>query len=283
MTIIHDMPEAEYHAHSALGNTDIGIIRNRSPAHYIARKAAPDKDTPAKLDGRALHCAILEPGKFMQRYSVAPSNAPRDLRHLRDAAKPSDSTRASIAWWDNFDAANAGRILLMQDDYDNKMRVADAVREHPELKGYFDAPGGQSEVSVFATDPETGVGVKCRQDYRVQLGGYTVVLDPKSTEDARAANFQKSAWNYNYFQQNAFYTDVSEWADAKIDLFLFIAFEKEAPYGVKVYEVAEQDIEFGRRSYREGLNIAAECYRTGIWPIYDEGIEVLTRPGWAKD
>ncbi len=278
-----NMPDTEYHAHPAFGNSDLALIRSRSPAHWKARKAAPDVSTPAKLDGRALHCAILEPDTFLARYAVAPADAPRDLRHLRDAAKPSDSTRASIQWWDAFDAANAGRIMLKQDDYDLKMRVADNVRSHPALRGYFDAPGGVAEASVFATDPETGLAVKCRPDYSVTIGPHRVVLDPKSTDDARASVFCKSAYNYGYFQQAAFYTDVHAWNETPIDLFLLIAFEKEEPFGLKVYEVSDDDMEFGRQQYRKGLSIAAECVKNDDWPGYDSSIEVLTRPSWAKE
>lgn len=281
MPIIENMPESEYRAHSAVANSDLVTFR-RSAAHFEARRRLGSKDTPAKLDGRALHCAILEPSTFLQRYCVLPADAPRDLRHLRDAKQPSASTKEAIAWWDEWEARSAGRITLSADDYDLKMATASAIRQHPALRGYFDA-AGQFELSVFATDPDTGVEVKCRPDLMLNIGGYRVVLDPKSTDDARPEYFQPSAYKYGYFQQDAFYTDVCEWAGSPIDLFLFIAFEKEEPFGVKVYEVSDNDIDFGRRQYRTALNGYAECLKSGEFPGYDDSIEVLTRPAWAKE
>lgn len=279
--IILNMDEAAYRSHPNVANSDLTTLR-RSPAHLEARRRLPDKVTPAKLDGRALHCAILEPGTFLQRYCVLPDDAPRDQRHHRGAAKPSDSTLASIRWWDAWEGNNAGRITLDAADYDLKMRTAEAVRSHPELKPYFDA-AGDSEVSVFATDPETGVGVKSRLDRVLTIGNYRVALDPKSTDDARADAFSRSAYQYGYFQQDAFYTDVCEWAGAPLDLFLFIAFEKDDPFGVCVYESSLDDIEFGQRQYRRALNTYAECLANNEWPLYDTSIQVLTRPAYAKE
>jgi hypothetical protein len=281
MPIIENMPESEYRSHSAIANSDLVTFR-RSAAHFEARRRFGSKDTPAKLDGRALHCAILEPETFLQRYCVLPADAPRDLRHLRDAKQPSASTKEAIAWWDAWEAESAGRITLDAADYTLKMETASRIRQHPALRTYFEAPG-QFELSVFATDPETGVEVKCRIDRLVTIAQYRVGLDPKSTDDARYDAFQSSAYKFGYFQQNAFYRDVCEWAGIPLDLFLFIAFEKEEPFGVKVYEMSEDDLEYGRRLYRPALNAYAQCLESGEFPSYDDSIEVLTRPAWAKE
>lgn len=281
MTFILDMDEAEYRANPAIANSDLTLIR-RSPAHLLARRRNPEKTTQAKLDGRALHAAILEPDLFMQRYCVLPDDMPRDLRHHRNAKAPSPDTLASIRAWDAWEASNGGRITLDAEDYARKMAVAENVRNHPDLKPYFDAPG-EAELSVFATDPVTGTPVKGRLDRRVIINGYRVVLDPKSSDDPRPDAFSRSAYQYGYFQQCAFYTDICAWAGEPIDLFLFIAFEKEDPYGIKVYEVSEDDMEFGRRQYRSALDTYAECAKNNDFPTYNTGIEVLTRPAYAKE
>jgi hypothetical protein len=281
--ILLDMPEDVYRAHPAVANSDLNVIRTRSPAHLLARRRNPEKVTPAKLDGRALHCAILEPDAFLARYCVLPVDAPRRPSITQINAKnPSDETRRAIDWWATWEAANGSRITLDAADYDEKMRIADNIRRHPKLRAYFDAPDRQHEVSLFARDPETGTEVKARQDHRCSLAGFRICLDPKSTEDCRPDAFARSAIQYGYFQQAAFYTDISAWAGDPLDLFLFIAFEKEDPYAVKVYEVQEDELDFGRELYRPALNTWAECLRTGVYPAYDDDIEPLIKPVWAK-
>lgn len=281
--ILLDMPEDDYRAHPYVANSDLTVIRTRSPAHLIARRTAPKPATPAMFAGRALHCAILEPDTFLSRYCVLPPDAPRDLRHLRGAAKPAPATLASIDWWDNWTAMTAGRITLDAADYDQKMRVAENIRRHPKLRGYFEAPGRQFEASLFGHDPVTGTGVKSRQDLRVTIGGFRVVLDPKSTDDCRLEAFQRSAVNYGYFQQGAFYTDISEWVGEPIDLFLFIALEPEPPFALKVYELLPDELDYGRRLYRPALDTWAACVAADEYPAYDDDIEPLTRPSWARD
>ena len=77
---IYDMPDSQYFDFPAFSNSDLKLI-GRSPAHYWAAKRdpnrEPEKDTPAKRAGRALHCAILEPTDFNNRYIKAPEDAPR--------------------------------------------------------------------------------------------------------------------------------------------------------------------------------------------------------------
>jgi len=281
VAIVYDMPEEEYRAHSAIAQSDLKIVL-RSPGHLLARRRNPEKVTPAKLDGRALHCAILEPQNFMDRYVVLPEDAPRDLRQHRDAKTKGESTIHSIAWWDKWDAENAGRITLDHDDYLLKQATAAAIRNHPDLRGYFEAPG-HSEVSIFAIDPVTGLQVKARIDRLAMLSNMRFALDPKSAEDAREDAFSKNAYAYGYFTQAAFYKDICEWANIPLEAFLFVAFEKEDPFGIKVYEVSEDDLEFGRRCYRRALDTWAECVRNNEFPVYDTGISVLTRPKYAKE
>lgn len=281
--IIADMDEAEYRAHPFVANSDLNVIRTRSPAHLVERRLNPKPGTPAMLDGRALHCAILEPDAFASRYCVLPADAPRRPSIAQiNAKKPSDDTVRAIDWWQQWDAANAGRVTLDLADYDEKMRVAENIRRHPKLRGYFEAPQRAFEASLFGRDPETGAGVKARHDLRVTIGGFRVVLDPKSTDDCRHEAFQRSAVNYGYFQQGAFYTDISEWVGEPIDLFLFIAFEKEAPYALKVYELQADELDYGRSLYRPALNTWAECVANNHYPAYDDDIEPLLRPSWAR-
>lgn len=276
-----DMPEAEYRAHPYVSNSDLAVVRTRSPAHAVVKREEPSPDTPAKLDGRALHCAILEPNDFARRYCAKPVDAPRDLRHHRNAKSKSPDTEFSIRWWDDFEAANAGKIILDQADIDEKLFIADRIRSHPKLRGYFSA-SPVLEASLFARDPETGAGVKARHDMRVVIGGYRVILDPKSTEDCRSEAFKHSAYKYGYFQQGAFYTDISEWCGEPVDLFLNIAFEKCRPYAIKVYELQSNEAEFGRQQYRLALNTWAECVKNNDFPCYDDDIEPLLLPPYAK-
>ena len=62
-----------YHADTQrIGSTGLKLV-HRSPAHYYAQYLAPDRvikpPTPAMLLGKYTHCAILEPGRFWDKYA----------------------------------------------------------------------------------------------------------------------------------------------------------------------------------------------------------------------
>ena len=283
---IYDMPDEQYFDFPAFSNSDLKLIA-RSPAHYWAAKRDPNRDaestTKAKQDGAALHCAILEPEEFKNRYITAPENAPRKPTISQINAKnPSEGSIKSMEFWADFEQKASGRIMLLSDQYKKYMLISGTVRQHPELAVLL--KDGLAEKCVFAVDPETGLLVKCKTDYYRQLKLLNVITDLKSAEDARPFPFQRNAYSYGYFQQSAFYSDVWKWSGVveQIDTWIVTVFEKIAPYAVKLYEITGADMEFGRKQYRKALNIAAECQASDHWPAYSTDITPLHIPGYAS-
>jgi hypothetical protein len=279
-----NLPEADYRADPAVANSDLKYMR-RSAAHFYDARLDPDRepevDTTAKIEGRALHCAILEPHTFGQRFYFVDEGMPRDLRHLRNAKSPSPDTVAAIKAWDDFEARNAGKQIIARSSTVKVQKAAQRIRQHPELMAYLRT--GAAEESIFARDPVTGVPVKIRTDWRTTIDGLRIVLDFKSCEDARPEAFSRDAEKYGYFQGGAWYCDVHEWAGlGKVDLYLLVAFEKTGP-GVMIYELQDSELDAGRRAYRPALDLYAHCMAVGEWPSYSTDITPLRRPAWAKD
>ena len=278
----YQMPDAEYFALDAVSHSDLKQVM-RSPAHYRAYKDNPDdtKDTPAKLTGRALHCTVLEPGEFFNRYAVLPPDAPpRPTKAQMNAANPTELAIDRINFYHEFEARAAGKTVITSDQSDNYLQIGETIRNHPELAKLLN--GGMAERAVLANDPETGLMCRCKTDFAVKAADLRVVIDLKSAEDARPRVFSRNAFNYGYFTQAAFYRDIWGWLGYPIDLWLFAVFEKEPPYAVKLYEVQEADLERGRVIYRQALNTLAECMKTDEWPAYSTDIEPLRYPEWAK-
>ncbi len=286
--VYRSLAEADYRAAPAVANSDLKLMR-RSPAHFYAARLDPDRepevDTPDKIAGRALHCAILEPDDFENRYIYVPEDAPRDLRQHRNAKDPSQSTKDSIAWWDDFTNCAEGKTILTKRVATQVRKAGAKIAAHPEVRGWLALPG-LSEESVFAIDPETGEPVKCRTDRRIiTQDGMHVVIDLKTTTDARDQAFERTAYQFGYFAGAAFYSDVPAWAGLPpVDLYLLLAFERDNPgAGVAVYEIAADEIARGRREYRPALDLYHHCKTMGEWPGYDSAVRRLLYPGWAKE
>lgn len=283
---VHEIPEDEYHQLTAFSNSDLKLIA-RSPAHYYAARLdperPPDKPTPAKIAGRILHCAILEPETFHSKFVVVPEDAPRKPSSTqRNAKNPSEDSIRSVLWWDEWEIQNGDKQTIKYDDQVAYQKIANSIRNHPELVNLF--ANARTEQTFIAEDPITGVLVRCRTDLLNVIGQYHIALDMKSCEDAQPLAFSRAAFVYGYFHQDAFYRDVIDWSGyRKLDVFLFAAFEKEPPYAVKLYQSTDTAIERARASYRKALNTAAECLNTGKWPAYTTDIETLDYPAWVRD
>lgn len=262
------MSNDEYHSSAGISKSALDTVA-KSPRHYWARyvdpSRKPEQPTAAMAFGTAVHMAVLEPEAFAKTYVAEPVGIDRRTKEGKAAAA-------------EFEAANAGRIVLKADDFARCQAVAAAVRAHP-LAGAFLA-NGEAEASFFAKDPETGALVKCRPDW-ISANG-KVVVDLKTTEDASPAGFGRSAGSFRYHVQAAWYTDVLDLANKiRPEHFVFLAVEKSPPYAVGVYYCDEATLAAGRELARRDLAALLECQRLESWPDYGTDAMPLQVPAWA--
>lgn len=155
--------------------------------------------------------------------------------------------------------------------------MAAALAAHPLIPALLQ--GGEAEVSMVWTDPETGAPCKGRPDYARFEDA--CLLDLKTTLDASPAAFGRAAWSYGYATQAAAYLAGAAALGVEIRDYLLLVVEKAPPYGVAVYRLPDAALELGRRRWREAVRRYAECLERNTWPGYPETITELTLPGWA--
>lgn len=289
------MVDADYFAHEAISNSDMNLFR-RSPAHLWAHKYAPEcarierAETPAMRDGHMLHMAILEPERFADSYCVMPEDAPRRPTSRQINAKnPSPESKFAVEYWEAFSADNPGREIIEAAKMQRYLDIAESVSRHPEVRVLLSSKHAVKEMAFIGHDPDTSLLCKCKVDLQSVVGQFNVLVDFKSTDDARPHPFQGKAWKYGYFHQAAFYPMVVEWAGyGPVDTFLFVVFEKDPPYGIKVYEPGDMGLEYARCDIRSCLRDIKDCLnRTDgptmqeDWPAYSTAVETLYVPSWA--
>lgn len=278
-----DLPAAAYHRRAETSKSDLDLIA-RTPAHYWAHKLAEDRlerrETPAMFLGTAIHTAVLEPELFDQTYAIVPADAPRRPSVAqRNAKKPSADTVAAIDWWAKWNADNGGRIMLTAEQRQACLRMQAAIRRHP-VADYLLSDPGKSELSAIGHDDWMDEKTRCRFD---RLNDDGVIIDLKKTVDASPRGFAKSAANYRYHVQQAFYSDVYQSITGmQPRAFLFIAVEEEEPHGVAVYRLADEDVQIGRGLYRRDIETLQRCRQADEWPAYGDDILPLELPRWAR-
>ena len=254
--LVYGLDNEKYHAMPGLSKSGIDHLQ-RSPAHYQAWKQTPQVETLAMKLGSLIHCAVLEPECFHERYYVGSNHDKRTTVGKANAAA---------------EAKDAGeRILISMDEDDMANNIMLAVVNHPIASQLLD--GGHAEVSVFAE--LDGVECRCRPDYLID----SLIIDVKSTDDA-GPGFINSVSKYNYHIQSSFYLDVCKAAGLDVDHFLFLAVEKKAPWCVALYELDEDSIVLGRWEYKQCLEVYKQCLETGVWPGYSEDIKTLRLPNY---
>ncbi len=250
--LICNMPAAVYHGTKALSKSGLDQFR-KSPAHFRAWQDGITKNesSPALEFGTAVHMAILEPELFAATYTVFAGD-----RRTKDGKAAYEAVIAS------------GKTPLNQEQWDNITGAAAAVHAHPAAAPLLN--GIQTEVSCF--DNWMGVKVKARIDGL----GKDYIIDVKTTQDASPVAFGKSCAQFRYHVQAAWYRQITG-----INRFVFIAVEKEAPYGVACYELDEQAINLGIDIIEEQLRTFVECEQLNSWPCYSSQIQSLSLPAWA--
>ena len=144
---------------SGLSASDIKLLY-RSPAHYREAKKNPPEQTPAMRLGSAVHMAILEPAKFLEKYTAIDD---ADICTKIGGSKPR-ATNAYKEWKAGFILDNPGKELLDMNDFNGAVEIARIVREHP-IAGALLAEPGTAEETMQWMHEETGTLLKCRPDW----------------------------------------------------------------------------------------------------------------------
>jgi len=232
----YDMPAEAYHAGPGASKSMLWKLHSRSPFH--ARFQTRQETSPQRF-GSAAHTAVLEPEKFEPAYERGPDD--------RRGNKWKD---AEVA------AATAGRILLTSGDYDDAMRLRDALHRNPLVRKL--TANALAERSGYWIDPATGELCRCRPD--LYNPGMSVIADLKSTTDASPNAWRKRVADYGFHAQEPWYS--RGWAAAgggDVDAFLFITVERDAPYAHAIYELTPSAVAEGEAIMNAALERYAEC------------------------
>lgn len=256
------MPASEYHSIEALSASGAKHLL-RSPAHYLAARAAPHEPSAAMKLGTVVHTLVLEPEKAVHEIAVAPKFDRR--------------TSLGRAAADEFEAAAGGKLIIDEGSYDIARRIADRVRAHPLIKTDLDQDG-VSELTMLWN--QHGVPCKARVD---RLSGFTM-LDVKTCKDASPSGFAKQIGKFKYHMQHAHYAngfrEIHGW---DLDRFVFIAVETDPPFEVGLYSISPRSLQSGRAL----IERAAVAYKRAMdtkdmWKGYEAAIIEVDVPNWAQ-
>lgn len=270
---VQGMDEEEYHAHPFLSSTGMKNLL-RSPKYFRAQRSL-NKAKPQFDVGHAIHARVLGVGMPVV---MIPDE-------LLSGEHRSVSSAAAKKWVE--DARTDGKVPLKPATFAEVVRVSDAVLKHPKAGPLLER-SGFTEPSLFAQDPVTGAGLRCRFDRLAVDDSSPVGLDPldlKSIADISRVEraiidlrYDVQAFAYRYVLSLLLGVDVSD-----VPPMTFIFAEKEPPLDVQVVRLADPVWAVsGETDMRRAVDLFAWCTEQGVWPGTDEDgpVRDLPAPTW---
>jgi hypothetical protein len=267
---VHQLTDEEYFAPGLASATLSAsgakvLLKPGGPARFHHQRQTGAVEIKREFDlGHAVHTLVLGAG-------------PEPVPYVGTGADPE-------AWRSNADKAAVaairavGKVPLKQSDFETATAMAVAVRTHRLAGKMF--VHGEPEQALIWRDSATGVMCRLKTDWLRATG----MVDLKTTEDAAPDSLSRSAYNYGYYVQDAFYRrgfralfpGVEPW-------FALVAVEKSPPHLVHVHQLSARALAYGDRKVSEALEIYRDCAASGVWPGYpDDEITEIDLPAYVR-
>lgn len=265
--IFSGISSSEYFSINAINKSGLDAFK-RSPLHYYDQYLSPNKEsrveTPSMKLGSAVHCAVLETKEYDNRYVVMPDGVDRRTKEGKQVFS---------------DLEKLNKIILSSNENSIVQGILEAYKNSVINKMLSDIPG-KSEQVILWNDPITGEYCKARADWISD--DYSLIIDLKTTEDARAQAFSKSCFDYGYHRQSAWYLNGIENATGKAaSTFIFLVIEKSRPYAISCFTPDSQMLEVGKIENENLLSSWSASKKINSWPGYFEEIQSISLPKWS--
>lgn len=198
--------------------------------------------------GKAAHSLALGEPEFNKHFIVSPYD---DFR-----------SKEARAWRDS-----QSLTVLKADDFETVKIMAAAIRHSHQTANALE--GCRPEVSLIYLDGETGIWIKSRPDLLPNDPATNFIREYKTCATIEPYRLSNNVFSFGYHIQAAMQIDAVR-ATMNVEPLgiAHICQEKEPPYLAELRMFTPEQIEIGRKFYRKGLRLFAECLRTGMWPGY---------------
>lgn len=270
--IYTDVPYEAYSTFPGINYSKLKTLEAERTLAHARYAALHPTETKAKDLGHAIHLAVLEPHRFDEECMIAPVVGDRRFKENK-------------AIWKQFEAKAGGRLLLTSEEGEMIQGIQENLAMHDLCRTLL-TNKGMNELTLLWVDQETGSPCKTRLDRYTSYEGWSIILDVKSFgKVASRFEFEREAHRLGYWIQAALYYDAMEvlapFEGEGFRRFWWIVVEKEPPWCVRIFEADSEPLEWGRQQYRKRLRAWKQASDTGVWPGWDQGVELAGLPGWV--
>lgn len=257
-----------YNSVAAFRSSDYSYL-HRSPKVLRYHRDNPKEPTDAMIQGSLLHDAMADLEKFFDTHAREPD---ADMR-TKVGKELVAEFRATLS---------PGMKPVKAKWFDILSGQVKSISEHDLVKRMI--RGGERENSLFVTDPETGITLKCRPDI-INADGF--LIDFKTTRSLDPFHLSWSVYTQDkggwfYARQGAHYVHCLRVAGiSKREGMHFVFIEKEPPYDIQVISLGAGELAGGESSRRSLTALYAKCSRENHWPGKEQKALTPEIPQWA--
>lgn len=270
--LIEKMSNDEYHAREEFSSSQLKDML-RSGAHFYSNnilKESQKEASTAMSFGTLVHTMFLEPEQFEHEFAIAPKFNRR-----------SKEGKAEVEAWE---ITNAGKLPVTEEDVIHAQRIAENLKT---LSSYADMQNnyGMAEASIFFVDPIFDLKLRIRPDWHIapcKAFPNGLILDLKTTTDARHHAFQKKCSDFGYDLSASMYREGFQqyYQTEEKPPFILLVAESSIPFNVKQYKASDLFLSVGDARYNKSKALLAESLLINEWDGYSTDLEEIFLPSY---
>lgn len=282
----------DYHANKThVSATTLKYARKslRDYKWYIDGKL-PRENKPHFDFGNSFELALLSPNEYLGKVGVMPEGEWfEEIEKANPEVKTHRNTtiyKQRIAEWQ---AANKGKYVINEtgpESFETIEEMLSSCYQDSVIQALI--KNTEYQLSLFWTDPETGIQLKTRPD--ICKRKKSVIVNLKTTLDGSPEAFSRDLKKWDYPIQAAIEIQgcLRSGLMDKVDSYFWLVVEKVAPFNATIYEFAERDIAAVTDTLYYLLNKIKKGKEQNLWPGYTEqadnvhGIITAQIPLWYK-
>lgn len=253
--IYYNIPEEIYHAMPLPSAHKLWTFKEQTPMHYWFNYINPNRPenerTPQMKKGSALHCAVLEPKRYLETVKAAPQYDARtkEGKVIRDQLEEQEKS---------------GVMFLRSEEMKSLEGMVAGLKLHPIANEHLFTMPGDNELTLIWF--ENGIKLRARLDRVVRLLGR--LIDVKSAANLKDYKFGDQAADLGYLWQLTIYQRAWYKLTNETLTPYFYAVESDAPHGVKIIKVPEAALDKETHNFLHVLADFKHCVDSNYWPGY---------------
>lgn len=225
------LEDREYFAIDAISASLLKRVYNKE-FYEVLNKVENSKNDAMKF-GSLVHCMVLEPDEFNNRYAVM-----QELNLRTKEGKESKNL---------FELENRDKEIVTQDELRRAQNCLKSLENAKLLKIF--KRGLKEQVALFKMQD---LNCKSKIDFYDEKNG--LLIDLKTTSKS-GEEFLKDCKKFHYNLQMAFYHDGLVQLGKEIKKVLIVGIQNQKPFKITIAELEQDELEVGRDKYNLAIKM----------------------------